>query len=121
MINRSLKKVLFIGISILSIQGNAQDALNKDLLSKQCYTLSTSVSTLVFSQEKASCIDKLNLAARQIDHAGDLVAEEDFDKARQYLDDSIFTLQYAELSICKRYIQISHSKLEVQKIKKLFM
>jgi hypothetical protein len=117
MINRNVKKILILCVSVLSFSINAQNPVDKDFLVKQCYELSENVISLTFSQGKKACVDKLGLASAQIENAGDLIINDEQFAAKQELDNAVYTLQYAELSNCNRYIEISHSKFEAQKIK----
>lgn len=117
MINMSLKNALLIGLSFLSLSIHADTAASKEALALQCRQLADTVASLVYSQEKKACVEKLALAAMQIENAGDLILNDAYPPAKQELDHAVYTLQYAELNSCNRYIQISHSKFEAQKIK----
>lgn len=117
MINMSLKKTFFLGLTALSLTGNAQALSSKDILAKQCRELSQTVASLVSNQDKQACSDKLAFASIKIEAAGDLILDAVLANARQELDDAVYALQYAELNSCNKYIQISHSKFEAQRIK----
>lgn len=116
MVNRHFKKILVL--SLLSIAFNTSaNTTDKDLLVQQCRDLSENIISLVSSQGKKTCMEKLADASAQIETAGEFIMDESNSSARQELDSAIFSLQYAELNNCNRYIQISHSKFAAQKIK----
>lgn len=117
MMQMSLKKTLILTLSILSFSTSAHNLVDKDLLVKQCRDLSETIGLLVSSQGKKSCVEKLGSASVQIEDAGDFIINNDNVSARQELDSAIYSLQYAELNNCNRYMQISHSKFEAQRIK----
>lgn len=119
MLNMDLKKSLIMGLSIVFFNTNAA-VLNKENLAKQCHVLAETVTTLVTSQNKTECAEKLSVAAKYIKNAGDFILNDAYSQARENLDVSIFTLQCAALSNCNRYIQISHAKIEAKKIKSSF-
>ena len=113
----NLKKVLILSCSVLSFNINAHSLGNNDVMAKQCQDLAETVASLVSSQAKSTCAEKLGLASIQLEKAGNLILDSAYLTAKDALSNAIFTLQYAELNICNRYIQISHSKIEAQKIK----
>lgn len=117
MIKMILKKTLILSLPILGFGVNAAIVHDREALAKQCQELSRTVASLVSSQQKSTCVDKLVLASVQIDTAGAFIIDDAIPAAKQHLDDSIYALQYAELNSCNRYIQISHSKFEAQRIK----
>ena len=112
-----LKNILILGLLTLSINTNA--STDKEFLMQRCRDLSENVISLISSQGRKACVEKLGSASIQIETAGDLIMTDESNSARQVLDQAIYSLQYAELSNCSRYIQISHSKFEAQKIKSL--
>ena len=116
MINMSFKKFLVLGLFAVSCGTYASDA-NKDILVKQCRDLSDSILSLVSSQGKKSCVEKLGQATLEIESAGDSIIEDNYSTAKEELENAVYSLQYAELNNCNRYIQISHSKFEAQRIK----
>lgn len=117
MFKKILRQSVLLSVSVLALSANASPGQNKEILAKQCRELSLTVASLVPSQKKSACVDKLHLASIQISTAGKLILEEANPTAKQELDDAEYTLQYAELNSCNRYIQISHSKFEAQRIK----
>lgn len=117
MVNLHLKRILILGLLTVSFNTNAHT--DKDLLMQRCRDLSENIVSLVYSQGRQSCVEKLGLASMQVEAAGEWIMTDNSDSAKQELDNAIFSLQYAELSSCNRYIQISHSKLEAQKIRNL--
>lgn len=120
MLNMDLRKSLIISLSALSFGVNASTIVSKENLAKQCHVLAETVFSLIASQQKPDCIEKLTVASSHIKNAGDFILTEAYVPARENLDISIFTLQYAALSNCSRYIQISHAKFEAKKIKNSF-
>lgn len=119
MINMKLKATLIVCLSVLTLSAFANSTLSKETIIQQCRDLSTTVASLVSSQEKKSCTEKLAQASMQIDIAADWIVDDVYSAAKRELDNAIYTLQYAELNSCNRYIQISHSKFEAQRIKSL--
>lgn len=119
MINMKLKATLIVCLSVLNLSAFANSTLSKETIIQQCRDLSTTVASLVSSQEKKSCTEKLAQASMQIDIAADWIVDDVYSAAKRELDNAIYTLQYAELNSCNRYIQISHSKFEAQRIKSL--
>ncbi|MDI1351430.1 MAG: hypothetical protein PSV35_01465 [bacterium] len=117
MINMSLKKVFIISFSVLSFSASAQNQVPKDFLIKQCRDLSEHIKLLVVNQGKKPCVEKLGLASEQLVSAAYLIDNDQYPNAKHELDNAVYTLQYAELSSCNHYIQISQSKFEAQKIK----
>ncbi len=115
MVNLHLKKILFLGL--LTVSFNTSADTDKELLIQRCRDLSESIISLVSSQGKKSCVEKLGTASLQIETAGEWIMNDNPVIAKQELDYAIFSLQYAELNNCNRYIQISHSKFEAQKIR----
>ncbi|KGP64247.1 hypothetical protein EP47_04135 [Legionella norrlandica] len=118
MINMKLKAALIVCLSVLTL-GVYANSLSKETILQQCRDLSSLVASLVTSQEKRACAEKLALASMHIDTAIDWIIEDVYHAARQELDNASYALQYAELSSCNRYIQISHSKFEAQRLKNL--
>lgn len=114
MISMSFKKAIALILPLLAFNANAA---SKDQLVQQCRDLSSTVASLVSSQQKKACVEKLGMASMNFDVAGDLIVDDYYQAARNELDSAILSLQYAELNSCNRYIQISHSKLEAQRIK----
>lgn len=112
-----IKKTLMLSLSVLGV--NAQADRNKELLASQCYEIAQSVSSLVASQKNSTCIDKLYTASTQVNEAGTFILTDTTDEARQLLDKAFLSLNYAQLNGCNQYIQISHSKFEVNKLKHL--
>lgn len=119
MINMKLKATLIVCLSVLNLSAFANSTLSKETIIQQCRDLSTTVASLVSSQEKKSCTEKLAQASMLIDIAADWIVDDVYSAAKRELDNAIYTLQYAELNSCNRYIQISHSKFEAQRIKSL--
>nr|WP_229309816.1 hypothetical protein [Legionella pneumophila] len=119
MINMKLKATLIACLSVLTLSSYANSSENKEAILQQCHDLASTVASLVSSQAKKTCAEKLVIASIHIDTAADWVVEDVYSAAKQELDNAIYSLQYAELNSCNRYIQISHSKLEAQRIKSL--
>jgi hypothetical protein len=115
----NLKKFLILNLAALSFNSNAYSLGDNDVMAKQCQELSEAVASLISSQAKNTCAEKLGMASIQIEKAGNLILDSAYNTAKVALNNAIFTLQYAELNTCNRYIEISHSKLEAQKIKNL--
>jgi hypothetical protein len=113
----SLKKAIIFSLSLLSFNINAAAHYNKEL-AKQCQDLAEIVASLMSSQAKTACAEKLGLASYTLEKAGALILEHVYPVAKMELNYAIYNLQYAELISCNRYIQISHAKLEAKKIKK---
>lgn len=116
MIKPYLKHILVLSVLAVSFSAHAIN-LNKELLAKECRDLAENISSLVSSQGRQSCVEKLGMASIQIETAGDLILEDNYATAKQELENAVYSLQYAELNTCNRYIQIAHSKLEAQRIK----
>ena len=116
MVNIHFKKILVLSLFSVSFNTSAAHT-DKDLLVQQCRDLSENIISLVSSQGKKSCVEKLADASAQIETAGELIMDDINSAARQELDSAIFSLKFAELNNCNRYIQISHSKFEAQKIR----
>lgn len=112
-----LKGSLILTLPILACSLHAHINSNKEILAKQCRELSQVVSSLVSSQQKNTCVDKLVQASQEIDSAADLIVKGAYHSAKSELEQSVNALKYAELNSCNRYIQISHSKFEAQRIK----
>lgn len=115
MINRHLKKIFILGL--LTVSFNTSAHTDKELLIQRCRDLSDGVISLVYSQGRSACVNKLSTASMQIDAAGEWIATDDSRAAKHELEHAMLSLQYAELNSCNRYIQISHAKLEAQKIR----
>lgn len=114
--NIPFKKIMAFTLFTVSINTIAAN-IDKEDLAQQCRDLSERIISLVSSQGKQSCVEKLGDASFQIETAGELIINDNNNLARQELDGGIYSLHYAELNNCNRYIQISHSKLEAQKIR----
>ena len=112
-----LKKALMLSLILLSM--SAQADYNKEFVANRCNELAQTVTTLVSSQHNPICVDKLYLASMQMNTAAALILEDSIQAAKQIINNAISSLQYAELSSCKHYVQISHSKLEANKLKHL--
>lgn len=104
---------------VCSLNVHAFSKPGKDGLAEQCHHLSDKVSLLVASQQKRNCMDKLEVAASSINFAGDLILQDESNTAKVELEEAVFSLQYAELNNCNRYLDISHAKFEAQKIRSL--
>jgi len=115
-----LKHTLVISLSILALKTYAGTQASRESLAKECQDLSSAVRVLVNSQKKVACADQLDLAADQVSFAGSLILENEKTSAKILLERSVYSLQYAELDSCSRYIQISHAKFEAQRIKNSF-
>ncbi|TAL64411.1 MAG: hypothetical protein EPN84_03410 [Legionella sp.] len=111
-----LRRALFCSLPFLSISTVQAMHPNKDVLATQCRVLAQSVSSLISSQKKEACVDKLILSTYLLSVASEYILDDSDDIAKEELTDAIYNLQYAELLNCKRYIQISHAKFETQKI-----
>lgn len=112
-----LKSTLILSLFVFNV--HAQSSLDKDFLANQCYDLAHAVTDLVLSQQNTTCVDKLYMASTQMNAAGLLISTNVSDAAKQIIDNAVSALQFAELSGCNRFIQISHSKLEANKLKHL--
>lgn len=112
-----LKKALILSLFAVSMSGQA--AQNKDFLMNGCYDLAKTINSLVESQHNPACIEKLYLASIQMNSAAALILNDYAERAKQKIDNAIAALQFAELTGCNRYIQISHSKLEANKLRHL--
>ena len=112
-----LKGSLILALPVIAFSLYASTSPSKEVLAKQCHELSETVASLVSSQQKSTCVDKLVFASLKIESAGGLILDDFYGPARDELDEAVYTLQYAELNSCNRYIQISHSKFEAQRIK----
>lgn len=115
--NVILKKALIFSLVFISFSLNANGFANKEYLAIECQDLSKTVAALITSQAKNTCMDHLNKASLLIEKAGNLILEYAYSTAKKELSLAVFSLQYAELYSCNRYIQIAHSKFEAQKIK----
>lgn len=115
--NVSLKKALILCLPILSFSVNADTLEKKEVLAQQCQELSVTVASLVSSQARATCAERLGMASILIEKAGYLILDYAYSSAKTELTHAVSSLRYAELNSCNRYIQISHSKFEAQKIK----
>lgn len=115
---KRLKGVLILSLSVLALNANANNTHeSKETLILKSRELAETVISLVSSQEKRVCAEKLAQASFQIETAADWMVEDVYLAAKKELDNAVYALQYAELTNCNRYIQISHSKFEAQKIK----
>lgn len=112
-----LKGTLIFTLPVIAFSLFANTLPSKEVLAKQCRELSDVVASLVSSQQKSTCVDKLVMASQEIEVAGEYILDDFYSAAKQELDIAVYTLQYAELNSCNRYIQISHSKFEAQRIK----
>lgn len=117
--NVSLKKALILSLSILAFSLNADTLSSKELLAMQCQYLSKTVADLIASQAKNTCVEKIATASFLIEKAGYLILDYAYSSAKKELNHAVYSLQYAELNSCNKYIQISHSKFEAQKIKNM--
>ncbi|BCA94297.1 hypothetical protein TUM19329_06580 [Legionella antarctica] len=115
--NVSLKKALILCLPILFFSINADALGKKEVLAQQCQDLSATVASLVSSQVRADCAERLGLSSVSIEKAGYLILDYSYPTAKKELNLAVSHLRYAELNSCNRYIQISHSKFEAQKIK----
>ena len=113
----SLKKIFILSLSLQSFSIYATSFATNEALAKQCQDLSETVASLVSSQAKTTCAEKLGLASSGIEKAGYLILDYANSTARHELDTAVYSLKFAELNSCKRYIEISHSKFEAQRIK----
>ena len=113
----NLKKVLIFSFSILSFSLNANQLDTNDALARHCQELSESVASLIASQAKTTCAEKLGIASILIEKSGSFILESAYNSAKKELSNAMDSLQYAELNSCNRYIEILHSKFEAQKIK----
>lgn len=113
-----LKKALILSLFSLSMSSVQADQ-NKDLLVNRCHDLAKIVKSLVVSQHNPTCVDKLAFAANQMNVAATLIADDSAEQAKQIIVNAIKDLQFAELTGCSHYIQISHSKLEANKLRHL--
>lgn len=117
MINR-LKGVLILSLSVLALNTNATSVYeSKDALIFKSHDLAETIITLISSQQKRVCAEKLAQASFQLETAADWIRDDQYSAAKKDVDGAIDALHYAELTTCNRYIQIAHSKLEAQKIK----
>jgi hypothetical protein len=110
-----LKKTLIVGLFVVAATAQAQQ--NKEFLANRCNEIAQNVISLVSSQYSSTCVDKLHLASMQMNTAAALILEDSVDAAKPKVDSAIAALQFAQLSGCKRYIQISHFKLEASEVK----
>ena len=111
------KTTILLSLSILTFSVNANILAKHDRLALQCHELSQTVTSLISSQAKSICAEKLGEASMQIENAGYLILDYANSNAKKELEKAVYTLQYAELNSCNRYIQIAHSKFEANKIK----
>lgn len=112
-----LKKALLFSLFPLSMSTHAEPG--KEFLANRCSELAKTVTSLVASQHNPACIDKLDTASTQMNVAASLIMSESPSQAKPLIDDAISALQFAELTGCNQYIQISHSKLEANKLRHL--
>ncbi|MCL9684810.1 hypothetical protein [Legionella maioricensis] len=115
--NVSLKKALILSLPILSFNMHADVLEKKEVLAQQCQDLSVTVASLISSQARTTCAERLGMASVLIEKAGYLILDYAYSSAQNELTHAVSSLRYAELNSCNRYIQISHSKFEAQKIK----
>ena len=115
--NVCLKKALILSLPILSLSVNADILGKKEVLAQQCQELSVTVASLVSSQARVACAERLEMASILIEKAGYLILDYAYSNAKTELTHAVSSLRYAELKSCNRYVQISHSKFEAQKIK----
>lgn len=115
--NKWLKNALIGSISVLSVGVNAEDIASKEYLISQCRSLSQSISFLVERQNKAYCMQQLNLASTLVAGAADYINDDDYQVARNSLDNAESNLQYSASGNCNQYIQIAHAKAEAQRLK----
>lgn len=109
-------KKIFI-LSLLTVSFSTMAHNDKEYLAQRCKELSENIISLVSSQGKKSCVEKLDTASMYLETAGESILDNNNELAKYQLDTAVFSLQYAELDNCNRYIQISHSKFEAQKIR----
>ncbi|MFT4059854.1 MAG: hypothetical protein QM652_09920 [Legionella sp.] len=110
-----MKKALILGF--IAINFAAQAEQKKEFLASRCSEIAQNVISLVSSQFSSTCVDKLHIASIQMKTAAALILEDAINAAKPKVDNAIAALQFAELSGCKRFIQISHSKLEANEVK----
>ncbi|WP_298628047.1 hypothetical protein [uncultured Legionella sp.] len=116
---KRLKGVLILSLSVLALNANAHYESKETLIVKS-RDLAETIISLVSSQEKKVCVEKLVLASSQIEMAANWMVGDAYFAAKKNLDSAVSALQYAELTTCNRYIQIAHSKFEAQRIKHSF-
>jgi hypothetical protein len=116
MVTMHLRKIVILGFISASLNINAAN-IDKDLLAQQCRDLSENILSLVSSQGKKSCVEKLDSASAQMEMAGEQIMIDNNTLAKQELENAILLLQHAQLNNCNRYIQISHSIFTAQKIR----
>ncbi|WP_058534501.1 hypothetical protein [Legionella saoudiensis] len=112
-----LKQALILSLFTLSMSVQADQ--NKELLVNRCHELAKTVKSLVVSQHNPACVDKLVLASNQMSVAAALISDDSVMQAKQIVVNAVKALQFAELTGCIHYIQISHSKLEANKLRHL--
>lgn len=117
MVNQHLKRIFILGL--LTVSFNTSAHTDKELLIQRCRDLSEDIISIVYSQGRTACVEKLSSASMQVDSAGEWILADEPLSAKQELEYAMLSLQYAELNSCSRYIQISHAKLEAQKIRNL--
>lgn len=116
MVNMHLKKIVALGLISVCLNSSAAN-IDKDLLAQQCRDLSENILSLVSSQGKKACVEKLDSASAEMESAGEQILVDNNTLAKQDLENAIVSLQYAQLNNCNRYIQISHSIFIAQKIR----
>lgn len=112
----NLKKIFVLSFSSLILSSALHAAQDKEVLAQQCNELSTTVASLVSSQQNKGCIEKLSNATNLIKSAGALILANSIQDAKENMKDAFFNLQIAEVYSCSRYVQISHSKSEAIRI-----
>ena len=117
MSNMILKRALVLSLLALSFSIHASQ--NKEYLANRCNELAQTVTSLVASQRNPTCIDKLYLASMQMNTAAGLILDDSTNVAKEIIDNAISALQFAEFASCNQYIQISHTRHEVYKLKHL--
>lgn len=113
----SLPKALILSLVLVFFSFSADAISSTESLAQRCQDLSKTVAALVSSQAKKTCIEQLNTASVFLEKAGYLILEYANATAKNELNHAIYSLQYAELNSCNRYIQIAHAKFEAHKIK----
>lgn len=119
MIKIHVKNCLVLSLFTVSLNTHAA-LIDKAGIAQHCHDLSENIISLLSSQVKSSCVEKLSNASFKINIAADLIANNSTKSAKKELEEAISSLQYAELNNCNRYIQIVHSKFEAIKIRNSF-
>ncbi len=112
-----LKYALILSLLVVSFSVSAEK--NKEFLANRCNELAQTVTALVSSQRNHTCVNKLYLASQQMNSAAEFILGDSTLRAKEIMDNAIASLQFAELAICNHFIQISHTRHEVSKLKHL--